>query len=65
MPHQDIQGWVSDAVWYKPWTWGQGHWIVTCRLWDLSQALRPDETDLFISDQLHHVEIGKGLFKLD
>lgn len=21
--------WVSESVWYKPWTWFSGHWIAS------------------------------------
>ena len=22
----DRTPWISDTIWYKPWTWGKGHW---------------------------------------
>lgn len=25
--YDDVQRWVSDAVWWKPNTWFSGHWI--------------------------------------
>lgn len=23
----EVKKWVSDSIWYKPQTWGTGHWV--------------------------------------